>query len=823
MSTSDGDEIEQLRHRLSDLIGRADLGGDARELAAEALEELAVVIEEMQAQNAELEASRRALGEQTARYRNLYESVADGYLITDAEGIVGEANMSACEMFGEPRAALVGKPLSIFIAPDDRSAFYTQLDRVRNAGPGGHVTINLSVRDHETIPTSLRATHVGPQDGKSATITWLLRDRRHDLVTEELRSSEERLRSLFDTAQVGVILCDIAGEIVFSNRYADHALDRRRGETAFADRLSAIHPDDRPAVEGAIRAAAHTGTSASLRYRVIHKDADTDTEEHVSRDDIMWLDHSVLPYHEDGEVTGTVSTLVDVTTEVSAMTDLSNSRDFTEALLDTAGALVVVIDTAGRVLRFNKACEEATGFAASEIVGRRLVDCLIPPERRTAASIRLAEIQAADGAERTGTVESDWVTADGGRRRVSWTYTSLTDPTGEVTATIATGVDITEQRLLESRLAQNERLEAIGRLTSGVAHDFNNTLTTLRLRLERLGSRHADPESREDLAAAATTIDRTQQLIGDLLSFSRRGASAPVRLDVNAEIHRVTGILRELFRDDISIELDLCDDPEAVVIDPARFEQALTNLAINAHDAMGGGGTLTLTTAIETIRPNAPVDARVPGQLPPGRYVVLSVADTGAGIDPEHLPHVFDPYFTTKPPGRGTGLGLATTYGTITQSGGAILVDSRPGRGTAFHIWLPLESGTTDGVPRFASESGTAAGMTVLVVDDDDDLRHVLVDELTALGHRTLEAPDAATALEYVDEPISLLVCDVQLPDLNGHGVSTRLLSRHPDMRVVYISGAPADDLRRVLPPEVSVLPKPFTIEDLLDAIDGAT
>ena len=814
MSTPGDHEVDRLRHRLGALISRSDGGEDARELASEALEELAVVLEELQAQNAELQAGRTALAEQTRRYRHLFETVPDGYLITDTEGMIREVNLSACEMFGRPPAAVVGRPLSIFVAPENRTAFYTQLSRVRSAGPGGHLTVDLTVTDHDAVPTSLRATHTRSQDEEPDTISWLLRDRRHDLVTEELRSSEERLRSLFDTAQVGIVLGDTAGEILFSNRYADRALSQRHHHSDLAGWTSTIHPDDRPAVEDVVLAAVERGTPGSLRHRVIQGDGPDD--------EIVWLDHSVVPYREGEDITGFVSTLVDVTAEMSAMAQLSTSRDFTEALLDTAGALVVVIDPDGRVLRFNKACEEATGFTASEIVGCRIIDCLVPPERRTAVSARLDEVFSGDAAELTGTLEGDWVTADGGRRRVSWTYTSLADSSGAVTATIGTGIDITEQRLLESRLAQTERLESIGRLTSGVAHDFNNTLTTLRLRMERLENRHDDPRSRDDLAAAEATIDRTQHLIADLLSFSRRGASAPVRLDVNAEVVRVTGILRELFPDAIAIELELSDDPCAVVIDAARFEQALTNLAINARDAMGDGGTLTFTTIIETIRPDAPVDARVPTQLPPGDYVVLSVADTGAGIDPEHAPHVFDPYFTTKPPGRGTGLGLATTYGTITQSGGAILVDSQPGHGTTFHIWLPLESSTPDDVSVPSSESGTGTGTTVLVVDDDDDLRHVLVDELAALGHRTLEAPDAATALAHVDDPIDLLVCDVQLPDLNGHDVTARLRSRYPQMRVVYISGAPADELRQVLPPEAGVLPKPFTIEELLDAIDGA-
>lgn len=806
--TSDHPEIEDLRMRLSALIERVDLGEDARELASESLEELAVVIEELQAQNAELAAGRVELEEHARHSQELFEMVADGYLTTDPEGIILEANRSACEMFGRPRRQVVGKPLAAFVDADDRGAFYTQLSRIGRAGAGGHLTVNLSIRDHEIIPASLRATHAAPRSGHGPTLMWLLRDRRHDLMSDALRSSEERLRALFDSAEVGIVMCNIDGEILFANRYADGVLDRPRGATALVDWLSTTHLDDRGSVNAIVAAALRRQQVTSLRHRVVHRDGT-----------VVWVDHSVAPFRETGvaggdTLTGFVSTLVDVTAERTAMVELAANHDFTEALLDTANALVVVIDRQGRVLRFNKACETLTGFSAVEIVGRSLGERLLPTDQHGPVLDILAELSSSDDGHVSGSLENEWLTAGGDRHRISWTYSAVTLPDGSV-GVIGTGIDITERRLLESRLAQADRLESIGRLTSGVAHDFNNTLTTLRLRLDRLSSRNLDADSRADVAAAAGTIDRTQRLITDLLSFGSRAGSTPAPTAIADEVRRAVDNLTEVFGDDLTFDLDLTVNA-TVLVDPGRFEQVLTNLAWNARDAMPDGGILRISTRHETIKRLAPVTAQVPAKLGPGDYLVLDVADSGIGIEPEIVPHVFDPYFTTKPRGRGTGLGLATTYGTLVQSGGAITVDSTPGSGTTFHIWLPVAA--TAAGSEAEPEDPDLTATTVLVVDDDDELRQVLVDELTGLGYRTIDADSASAALAHLDAPVDVLVCDVQLPDRSGADVAARFGERHRDLEVVYMSGAAPSRLRELLPTDTFVLTKPFAISDLVAA-----
>jgi two-component system cell cycle sensor histidine kinase/response regulator CckA len=801
-------EIDDLQRRLNTLIERADLGDDARELASESLEELAVVIEELQAQNAELIANRQALDVEERRYRDLFEAVPDGYLITAHDGIIREINSAACSLFGRTRDQMIGAPLARYIEAADRRAFYTHLNRIGHADAGGHLAIDLAVHDHSTIPVNLRATQAASRPDGGSEIRWLMRDRRHDMVSEALRVSEERLRATFETARVGIMLCDTDGEILFVNEYADVVLGRGRSDTTSAAWLRTTHPDDLLAVETMLRDVCEVGKSGSIRHRLVHRNGE-----------LRWVDHSVAPFRDtDNDLIGFVSTMIDVTTEQQMITDLADSHNFTAALLDTVGALVVVIDPDGRILIFNKTCESVTGFSADDMIGRSLVDALIPLEQRDDVVAVMSELHTAS----MNSHENDWVTADGRRRTISWTNTNLIGPDGSVTAMIGTGIDVTDSKLVETRLAQADRLAAVGRLTAGIAHDFNNTLATLRLRLDRLEARDLDDDSRADVDAATTTIERAQTLIGDLLTFSSHRRLAETLVDLNAETRRLAPVLSELVGGDIEVTLDLTDADPMVRIDSARLDSVLTNLAINARDAMPGGGRLTITTTVHSIDPYRAVDVRVPNQLAPGDYVVMSVADTGVGITADDLPHIFDPYFTTKPPGRGIGLGLATTYGTVSQSGGAILVESQPGSGSNFHIWLPsVEPGDTsssDVTTERKPATGVEAGV-VLVVDDDDDIRRAVADELTRRGYRTLTAANGAAALERIDTPIDVLVTDVQLPDIDGVQVADRFHSRRQGLVVVYISGASGTRLGALLPAGAVLLRKPFSADDLIAVV----
>ncbi len=798
------EEIEQVRNRLDDLIARADLGDDTRALAAEALEQLAVTVEEMQAQNVELILSRTDLEQERERYRDLFETAPDGYLVTDTQGVIREANSTACDLFGRSRRRLIGSALATLVEPKDRRAFYAHLSRVQQQGPGSHITINLSAQDHVHVPANLRATVGEANPGGGADIRWLIHDRRPELASEEIRLSEERLRELFDTAAVGIVLGNLDGTIVFANQHADAILDRQGAETTQAAWLRAVHPDDINALDEILRAARQDGESGSLRHRV-----------NTSAAGLRWVDHHVGPFLGiDGSIDGFISTLTDVTPEQEAVMDLRRAREFTDAILDTVGALVVVIDPSGTIIRFNATCETVTGFSAEQVIGKPLMKSLLPVEDHDDL-LRIFGDLGALGWPRT--YESNWNTADGRKRRISWSNTALTSDDGTVQAIIGTGIDVTETRSLQARLAQAARLESIGRLAAGIAHDFNNTLTTLQLRLDRLAGRSLDSDSHVDLNEALTTIQRTQGLIGDLLSFSSRQELAPAPTDVNAHIKRVMPVLADLLGDTIAVELSLTTEPAIALIDPTRFDQILTNLTINARDALAA--TLTITTAVDTVDP----DRTDTAQLAPGTYVRLTVTDDGVGISSGDLPHVFEPYFTTKPRGIGTGLGLATSYGTVAQTGGAITAASEPGNGTTFTILLPGAPSKAPGNTNKPTPTAEKRHRLVLVVDDDPAIRQVVVEELDRLDYVTLEAADGDQALSHLDSPVDLLLTDVQLPGINGVDVAGRFKEHHPDLVVIFISGAPAARLRELIPGGAEILRKPFTTAELAAAVQGTS
>jgi two-component system, cell cycle sensor histidine kinase and response regulator CckA len=687
------DDIEALRVRLGTLIDRrvSDPDGASGQLAAEALEELAVVVEEMQSQYTELLISRDDLEQERERYRNLFEAVPDGYIVTDSDGIMREVNATAAQLFGRAVKQLNGKPLGSLVEPSDRRAFYGQLARIRHDRPGSHFSINLTVHDHTTVPANLRAT-IGPQrTGGRPDIRWLIHDRRPDIAERDVRLSEERLRSLVDTAGVGFVLTDTHGTLIFSNQTADRLIRRGHDAVTAAEWLSTTHDADRAAVVQALRDACLDGASTLLRHRIA-----------TPGGEITWVEHGITPFRTPtGTLIGSVSTFTDVTAEHNALLALGDSRDFTDAVLDTVGALVVVLSPDGEITRFNKTCESTTGFAASAMIGRRMVDALVPPDQRGEIWSLFAE-RGSDA--RPTPFESDWYTSAGGRRTISWTTTALTGADGSVRAIIGTGIDVTETRVLKARLEQASRLESVGRLAAGIAHDFNNTLSTLQLRIDRLARRNSDSESERDNAAAAATIRHTQHIIADLLSFGGQQQLHPQIIDLNVETRRIISLLTELLGDGIALSLDLIADTTTVTIDPGRFEQALTNLLLNARDALPNGGKVALTSSVVDTE-SVPAPPGVPPDLAPGTYVRLSVADTGVGIRPDDMSRIFDPYFTTKHSTRGTGLGLATTYGTITQSGGAITVDSARGVGSVFTLWLPRSEVGTASPARTAGQA----------------------------------------------------------------------------------------------------------------------
>jgi len=395
-------------------------------------------------------------------------------------------------------------------------------------------------------------------------------------------------------------------------------------------------------------------------------------------------------------------------------------------------------------------------------------------------------------------------------------------------AFMATFLDVTARKRTEEQLRQAQRMEAVGRLAGGIAHDFNNLLVVMsghsELLLEELGDDHpAAPSLREIETAAQSAANLTRQL----LALSRRQLLQPQIIDLNQVLKRVQSLLSRVIGEDIQISLNLAPELHYVLADPGQIEQVVMNLAVNARDAMPGGGRLVLRTA------NVDVDSTCAAQHPGARigpHAMLSITDTGSGIDDATLKQVFEPFFTTKEPGKGTGLGLATVYGIVKQSGGFVTVYTQLRKGSTFSVFLPLAEVATTAEPESAEPAGPRGTETVLLIEDQYAVRAVTRDALQRFGYAVIEAGSGDEAIRTAmraQQRIDLVITDVVLLGISGRDAARRICSFRPEARVLYISGYTDDAIAHhgVLDKGLAFLEKPFTpaklarkVREVLDA-----
>ena len=377
--------------------------------------------------------------------------------------------------------------------------------------------------------------------------------------------------------------------------------------------------------------------------------------------------------------------------------------------------------------------------------------------------------------------------------------------------------DVTDQMQMEEQLRNAQQLEAIGRLAGGVAHDFNNILSIIIGHGELLLAMGNDERTRSGIQQIQRAAERAASLTQQLLAFGRKQVLQPTILDLNEAVAEVQTMLARVIGEDIELIAKLHPSLGTVKADPGQVEQVLMNLAINARDAMPQGGRLTMETSNEEINPERGRDL----DLTPGHYVMLRVSDTGHGMDNTTLSHIFEPFFTTKPVGKGTGLGLATVYGIVKQSGGSIQVKSEAGRGTEFRILLPTSDSELRKEPNsIGSQCVVGGNETILIAEDEKDLRALTRIFLESYGYGVLEAGSAEEAIEKAGsstEPIHLLLTDVVMPGMSGRQLAERILTKHPQTKVLFMTGYTDEMLaqHRVLEPGVQLLEKPFSKQEL--------
>lgn len=622
-------------------------------------------------------------------------------------------------------------------------------------------------------------------------------------ASAELHRSEERARMDFGQELVGIFVSTPDGRIVDCNA----ALARILGFGAIEDVLSAdassMYPD--PAVRGAFIEDVRRQGRLNL------------AEEELRRADgasIHVLESVLGVFDGDGALRELRGYMVDVTELKRAQ----SQRNGLAAAMDQAAESVVITDVSGAIEYVNDAFTQLTGYSRDEAFGQN--PRILKSGVQDAEFYGMLWATLASGGMWTGRLVNR--RKDGTLFTADATISPVRDASGSAVGYLSFQRDVTREIELETQLAMSQKLEAVGRLAAGVAHDFNNILTVITAGAQlSLDPAATVEEIRADLQEMVNAARRGAALSRQLLAFGRQQVLQPAVLDPNDLLRETGKMLARVIGEDIDLRLDLDPNVGRVNVDPAQLQTAVMNLAINARDAMPGGGRLTIRTTPCPVGENH-LHTSVPPC--PGPGVLIEVSDTGHGMDASVRERVFEPFFTTKKEGKGSGLGLAMVYGTVTQSGGSITVESEPEKGAAFRIYLPEATGLEETVPPAVNAERSHAGGSILLVEDDASVRRGVQRMLESLGYQVEAHGHPEEALRWSSGPgvqFDLLVSDLVMPGMDGAALATRLAERHAGFGTLFISGyAP----RRVfpggvVPPGTFFLAKPFTREQLAEKV----
>ena len=629
------------------------------------------------------------------------------------------------------------------------------------------------------------------------------------LRTENQRAYEtiSRLATIVESSDDAIMGETLEGVITSWNKGAERLYGYAAAEVV-GQPVSILLPPDRPEELAQILARLRRGGRVE-HFETIRVRKD---RSHVD------VSLSMFPLTGlGGDVIGAASIARDVTDRKRA--EAENVRLVTA--IEQFAEAVMITDTAGKILYVNPAFSRISGYSREEALGRNpsiLKSGYQGPAiyQQLWATILQGKIWHGELVNRR---------RDGSLYNEQMNIAPVRGERGEVTHFIATKQDVTEYKRLQRQLIQAQKMEAVGRLAGGVAHDFNNLLTVINGYAQILTKRSSAEDPRRGLFEEILMAgERAASLTRQLLAFSRRQVMEPRVLDLNSILANTEKMLRRLIGEDVELVTTLTPGLERVKVDPGQIEQVIMNLAVNARDAMQQGGKFVIETSSVQGDENF---ARRHSPMMPGKYVMVAVSDTGCGMDLETQAHIFEPFFTAKSQGQGTGLGLATVYGIVKQSGGFIWVYSEPGHGTRFEIYFPsAEEAEPTGEPAKARRPAKLARTkgTILVVEDEKGVRSLVCETLKSAGYKILEAQGAALALKIADrhtKPIHLLLTDLVMPHTDGKELAKRLSTLHPETKVLYMSGYTDDAVVRhgIADGVTRLLQKPFLPDALLQEV----
>jgi two-component system cell cycle sensor histidine kinase/response regulator CckA len=745
------------------------------------------------------------------------EASPDAQLIVGPDGRVAYANTAFMSQF----ATESGAPLDDLAAAVDDLEAGIDFQRLRSqALAGARAIAAVPLKDARGAAAGWFNVAVNPIPGRPGYSFWHIQDitARHEME-RVIREERNRLVDFLEEAPIGFYSVDGDGRFLFVNPTLARWLGATPaelvgGDVRFDEFLAA------PPSEGALASDPFGGRAGDAqRGEVVLKSRD-------GRIIHAWIGQSVIG---SGEELRTHSIVRDLTPEREWEAALRLSRERFQRFFANAPIGIALVDRFGRLEEANRALGELFGASQGDVIGQPLIGFVIDDDRRDLA-VKLAG--AAEGSAPPGPIE---IRIKGPRDKTCVLFLGRLDGfEGSEVGLMLHFIDVTEQKNLEVQFAQSQKMQAVGQLAGGVAHDFNNLLTAMIGFCDLLLMRFkpGDP-SFADIMQIKQNANRAANLVRQLLAFSRQQTLQPRILDITDVLVELSHLLRRLIGENIELKVVHGRDLGLAKVDQGQLEQVIINLAVNARDAMPGGGTLTIRTANHT---QAGPMRRGAETMPAGSYVLIEVVDTGMGIPRENLERIFEPFFSTKEIGSGTGLGLSTVYGIVKQTGGFIFVDSTQGRGATFQIYLPRYQ-QSDIVAAARAEPGESHAVkdltgvgTVMLVEDEDPVRIFSARALRNKGYTVLEARSGEAALELMGstaDKIDLLITDVVMPKMDGPGLVREVRETHPDMKVIFISGYTEDSFRQRLDSDSNIhfLPKPFSLKQLAtkvkEVIDG--
>ena len=749
---------------------------------------------------------KRALLESESRFAGAFEAAPIGMALVSLSHRMLKVNRALCQMLGYSESELLELTVGDVSHPDDLAADMAQAKQVI---AGERETYQLEKRlihrDQHSIPTHLAVSLVRDTDGTPLYfISQVIDISARTLAERNLIESQQRLALATQSLQMGIWDWDLTtGAMIWNDEM--FALYGIRAENFTGDVSSwqnGVHPDDRLEAERGIGDALEKGEDYHGFFRVRWPAGDIRTLE----------SHAVVQRAPNGKAIRMTGVNWDISERKEAERRVAEQA----ALLDMAPDAILVRDLSHRMIYWNKSAERLFGWSNEEIKGRPILDLLRIDEkhfREVDAIVRehgewSGELQKTTRAGVVLTLDSRW--------------TLVRDSHGTPTSILVIDTDITERKKLEQQFLRSQRMESIGTLAGGIAHDLNNSLAPILMSIELLKLKFTDPESLALLNNIGASADRGADMVRQLLSYARGVSGKRIEVEVGPLLSDIEKIIRDTFLKNIEVRCVIPESLWSVRGDATQLHQVLLNLCINARDAMPDGGSLTLTCENITLN-DAYLGLNTEAKA--GPYVVLHVEDTGTGMPADVIEKIFDPFFTTKELGKGTGLGLSTSLGIVKSHGGYLRVYSEPGKGTRFCIYLPaLMEGSHYTQASMEAEMPRGNGQLVLVVDDEPSVRQITQETLEAFGYRVCVACDGAEAIAVYasrSTEIALIITDMMMPNVDGATAIQVLLRMNPALPIIAASGLSSDaqTTRATSLGVRNFLPKPYTASTMLKMI----